>query len=1278
MAKKGSKKRKAPSDGGPAANHPNPPANKRQKPSQTNNTSTQWRHPVLSQHYNTVLTLRQYVLKSLPSSSRLRRKKIRNIGPAATEEKPVSEIEQSVVKLLDNSYVALNGHVSPLKEGDKNGEVRQKWVAFTQTQRQDDSRVSLGDATMSCICMQSEIVDFVVWLIFSRTKESDRPQHLLCDGFRRGTGHHNLRNQCSIPGLFSAFPNNNVQVLKDSPWPQLLTLLGNSGQRLMIDLLVGCSVFVPVAAGHGNLLQITGTPIFEISHEPEPEPESSVRKSNGKQQPARKNRRENDTLAHPRLPSEISFIRSRMMYARPALNSKGLVSFGLRHIHVLNRCPFISLDAAAEDEALSKKKDENTLKVMMYIFPRQFSLHNVFTSMVDFKKTSQKLMDYTMREEEIVKMFGVGGGGKCGGNKGVNLRAKIPKRLRGQTKELVEKLQKLHGRCSYSSILQHYCPVPSVISDQVNSPVGDTSVINLRKAQSRAGSKKKGRKSLQEKPKPEINLDGVALPDLATPASRVSAFCQAVAQKLIPNQLWGVGQAGARNQEVFLKQVDHFVKLRRFESLSLHEVVQNIQVSSLEWLSPPSLRGVRSSATDTQKRHEILNEFLYYLFDSLLIPLIRSNFYVTESNAHRHKIFFFRHDVWKYVAEPAMRGLKDRMFEEVRLGEAMRILEGRKMKFSQVRLLPKVPAAAVGVLGGSGESAGGSGSGGIQMRPITNLRRKQPINKRGNLLGPSINTILTPVQVVLRHERLNLRLEQMQHPSLLGSSMFSVGDMYSRVKSFRSQLQPGTRLFFAKVDVQAAFDMIPQDAVIKLMAGKVMSSGQYDVAKYVEVKPSVAAMDRASGTSVSKPKGPPPRVPRRWQARAMAPGDGSSLLDALSHSRSSEDTGEGRGSRGIARNKSGTIFVDTAPRKAYSRHELCALMASHIKQNMVKVGKKFYRQKEGIPQGSVLSSVLCNYFYADLEGMYLGFVHENGGTDKTGKGGKMSLLLRLIDDFLLITTDKETAGRFVRTMHAGVPEYGVRVSPGKTLVNFHLEVGGMTVKRIRKEETGFPYCGTLVDMKTLELVKDRGHVKDPGILPFNHLQFSPAGQGINSGGAMADISNALTVEYGRVPGQSFRRKVLNSFRIQAHAMFFDSSFNSSITLLSNLYSSFAECATKMWGYIKSMPKTKKPTAAFIIQTIEKLVEAAFAILTSAARREKKQDEGYVCNVGKTQVDWLAAKAFLGELGRRQSGFGEVIKWLAVWIERLEGNGKGKKGEVGGLRLERELKKIGGR
>lgn len=122
---------------------------------------------------------------------------------------------------------------------------------------------------------------------------------------------------------------------------------------------------------------------------------------------------------------------------------------------------------------------------------------------------------------------------------------------------------------------------------------------------------------------------------------------------------------------------------------------------------------------------------MYYVFDSLLIPLVRSNFYVTESNVHRYRLFYFRHDVWRSIAEPAMAELKVKMFEEVNVDDALRILDSRQLGYSQIRLLPKRTS----------------------VRPIMNLRRRMITSKDKKVLGQSINSILGPVYNMFKLEK---------------------------------------------------------------------------------------------------------------------------------------------------------------------------------------------------------------------------------------------------------------------------------------------------------------------------------------------------------------------------------------------------------------------------------------------------------------------------------------------------------------------------------------------
>lgn len=224
---------------------------------------------------------------------------------------------------------------------------------------------------------------------------------------------------------------------------------------------------------------------------------------------------------------------------------------------------------------------------MMYIFPKQFGLHNVFTSTVDTKRTAQKYQDYTLREEEIAALMP---GTKDDSSNPNSRLPKLPKRLRGAARQLTRRLQDLHGRCSYIELLKHHCssPLDHPRQGQEVRPRRDhasmegchlSSGTMARQSQLRVRSQKDSRRPPSTGPSASWLPQVSSLVELATPSSRVSAFCQAVLRKIIPSDFWGDGDTGHHNTTVFLRKVDHFIKLRRFETLSLHEISQDLKVS---------------------------------------------------------------------------------------------------------------------------------------------------------------------------------------------------------------------------------------------------------------------------------------------------------------------------------------------------------------------------------------------------------------------------------------------------------------------------------------------------------------------------------------------------------------------------------------------------------------------------------------------------------------------------------------------------------------------------
>lgn len=270
-------------------------------------------------------------------------------------------------------------------------------------------------------------------------------------------------------------------------------------------------------------------------------------------------------------------------------------------------------------------------------------------------------------------------------------------------------------------------------------------------------------------------VEDTCFTDMACPTAHVSAFCRAVIAKVIPNDFWGEED----NKRMMMYWIDQFLCLRRFESLTLHQTTQKLQVglvpgilaqsmftilqiSTLAWLRLPGQHTTSKMAkSDIDKRREIFMEFVYWVFDSFLIPLVRSNFHVTESNAHRNRLFYFRHDVWRMLTEPSLLGLRVNTFEEMPTERAAKLLSIRPLGFSKIRLLPK--------------HAG--------VRLITNLKRRQQVMRNGSMiLGRSINSVMAPVFNVINFEKVSARQRVTDWILIISSlsSLAGLGALFSQ------------------------------------------------------------------------------------------------------------------------------------------------------------------------------------------------------------------------------------------------------------------------------------------------------------------------------------------------------------------------------------------------------------------------------------------------------------------------------------------------------------------
>lgn len=809
-----------------------------------------------------------------------------------------------------------------------------------------------------------------MWQIFRRHRTYGRPAHVLTHGFQKYASSQNgadLVDVPGVPGVWSTGGNRHYRALKTHPWTFLPSLLGKAAERIISDMLLQCGIFQPINDST-NLSQLSGVPLCDLkpARALEPIPATTVL------EPLQHSRDETstNTKSKERGLSDIRFVRNRIFYAKPTFNSKGKIEFGLGRVHIFNRHSQVD-------------KGQQTRRAIKYMFPRQFGLHNAFTSEVDrWKDSNQPFKDYSFRDEEIDRADH-----QWRQSRHLHAEAErpLPKRLRNRVVSLVTHLRKRHLRCSYKTILDYYCPYPS-------------------------------------------HADSEGSLDKALSPAKVSAFCKAVICKVFPDELWGTEVAGSYNKRILMRMVDKFVRLRRYETMTLHDVLQGFRISEISWLAAHAdiLRS-KLSKTDFMKRRELMAELLYYLFDSFLIPLLRSNFYVTEWSEHRNQVLFFRQDVWQAITDPALQSLKEKMLEPCNTMEVKKKLARRELGVNQVRMLPKERG----------------------MRPIMNLKRRIQKLHNGRLkMSSSVNTTMTPAFSILNYEAA-------VNPDMLGSAMFSVEDVYPRLQAFRSSLDKrglmGLPLYFGKVDVKACFDTIPQKRLLQL-ARTILSAESYSLTKYKRAKLVGGQQDSAPGFC-ARPS---------WKFATKAT-PGHSEFDLAREAAG--DTAEGR---------MRTVYVDGGPQKSEYRGAILKMLEDHVECNLLKIGKRFYRQKEGIPQGSIVSSLLCSYFYAELEREALDFLQDGD-----------SVLLRLIDDFLVISTKQSVAERFIRLMHRGLPAFGVEIKAEKSRANFDIEIDGAVVPRL-PTESDFPYCGNAINTVTLNLSKDKERRKKSSMIPKNN------------------------------------------------------------------------------------------------------------------------------------------------------------------------------------------------
>ena len=125
--------------------------------------------------------------------------------------------------------------------------------------------------------------------------------------------------------------------------------------------------------------------------------------------------------------------------------------------------------------------------------------------------------------------------------------------------------------------------------------------------------------------------------------SRVFRFIREITQKLFPSSFFGPKNAG-----VILKYMRKMVTIKRFESFCIQDIIDDLDLFNLAFYKRKF-----NNFYSRQIRYEkvlLLRPVLKFIFEELVMNLLKFNFYITEKHSTHNQLFYYPKAVWYLIS----------------------------------------------------------------------------------------------------------------------------------------------------------------------------------------------------------------------------------------------------------------------------------------------------------------------------------------------------------------------------------------------------------------------------------------------------------------------------------------------------------------------------------------------------------------------------------------------------------------------------------------------------
>ncbi|XP_053323288.1 telomerase reverse transcriptase [Spea bombifrons] len=565
---------------------------------------------------------------------------------------------------------------------------------------------------------------------------------------------------------------------------------------------------------------------------------------------------------------------------------------------------------------------------------------------------------------------------------------------------------------------------------------------------------------------------------------QVYRFARECLLKIVPEVLWG----SSHNKCCFLKSVKALIYSVKSNKISLAELMWKIRVKDCTW-THLTKNNALVPASEHVVREKILAKFFYWLMDTYVIQLLKSFYYITETMFQKNKIFFYRKSIWQKLQNIGLRN----HFDQVK----MRALTPEEVQHMQQQKNPNLISS---------------------LRFIPKTRGLRPISKFCCALGAQQSKQCSEKKIKRFNTQARnlfsvLNYEKSRTCNLVGASVFGLDDIHKKwrkfvldMKDFKSDKET---FYFVKADVKGAYDTIPHSKLKEIISKVIKANTEevYCIRQYASVW-----MDTSG------------------QLRKSFKRHVSTLVDFLPNMKQFVYRLQDN------KIKQDAVLVEQRLSLNENSRKLMDFLEEIICNHILRINDKYYIQCCGIPQGSILSALLCSFFYGDMENSIFFTTQQDG------------VFLRLIDDFLFVTPHQEHAKSFLKILVEGIPQYGCCICPHKTAVNFQTDNRPEYSKvKVLPACSMFPWCGLLLDTQTLEVYSDY------------------------SSYVCTSIQSSVTFCHSATAGKNMREKLVQILRLKCHGLFLDFKVNCLRAVCINVYKIFLLQAYRFHACVLQLP-----------------------------------------------------------------------------------------------------------